>query len=119
MKKYYLKIEIRYSFKEYFDTEDYETKHISKTINSGLFNTEKECIDYGNEIIKENLWIEQYPGYIGNRLDRKFGRPFIAPHLKNGAHIFISVESLNIVDFEGINTELRKFSIEKITSKIV
>ena len=120
IKRYYLQIEITYSTpkNEDLDENAYQQSYFTRFINSDLFNTEEECIDYGNKIIDLNRWIEQYPGYKGLKLERRFGYPLVAPSLKNGAQIFISVKSLKVFNFEDINLELKKFNISKIKEKI-
>ena len=119
-KKYYLRIEFRYSIPrdETLEEDQYQNTYFTKKISSHLFETEDECIEYGNKIIQENRWMEQYPGHIGRRLTSKYGIPLVAPNLKNGVSIFISVDSLNILDFDTINSELKKFNIEKIEKEI-
>ena len=120
MKKYYLQVEIRYSIPrdESLDEDDYHQTCFSKFINSDSFNSEKECIAYGNKLIEDNRWMEQYPGYKGLKLTRRYGFPLQAPHLRNGAMIFISVLPLNIHNFDDMNTELRKFNIPIIRKEI-
>ncbi len=115
MKKYYFKIEIRYDIPA---TEDTESIYQTKTFTSDLFDNEKDCIDYGNKVIESNLWIEQYQGHVGQRLQRRYGYPLVAPRLKNGAQVFLSVLSLDILSFEDLCDELRKFNVPKITTKI-
>jgi hypothetical protein len=110
--KYYLQIEFRYTIRAI--DEESEDQYITKKINSDLFDYQVDCVDYGNKLIEANLWIEQYPGHIGRRLDNRFGSPLVAPSLKNGAQIFISVLKLNVLDFEGLNIELQKFNVSKI-----
>jgi hypothetical protein len=114
--KYYLQVEFRYTINTV--DEDQDDQHENKIINSDLFDSEKDCINYGNELIKNNLWIEQYPGSIGRRLERRYGRPLIMVSLKNGTQIFISVNKLNILDFFDLNVELKKFNISKITKEL-
>jgi len=119
MKKYYLQIEIRYTIpKDNAEGNEYQQLHFTKKIHSDLFNTEIECVIYGNKIIEANRWMEQYPGYKGLLLKRNYGYPLVAPSLKNGAQIFISVLTLNVNDYDTINEELQKFNIGKITEKL-
>lgn len=117
MTKYYLQIEIRYDTLKPSDVpeDDFVSTYHNKFIHSDLFETQKEAIDFGNKIIEDNKWIEQYPGYVGDRLNNRFGRPLVAPSLKNGAQIFISIQPLNILSFDSINEELRKFDTTFIT----
>lgn len=118
-KKYYLRIEIRYTYYIKTDVpEELDPNYTSKYMNSDTFDTEQECINLGNNLISSNSWAEQYPGMIGNRLKRRLGRPIVVLSLKNGAEIFITVESLNVMDYEELNSELIKFNINRITSKI-
>jgi len=116
MKKYYLSIEIRYSIPEDEEYEGYQQTCFNHFIHSEIFENKKDCIDYGNSIIKENLWMEQFPGHIGDRLNDKFS--LVAPSLKNGARIFIKVNTMNVLDFDHINIELKKFDKKRILSKI-
>jgi len=118
--KYYLKIEIRYSIPEdeNLPEDTHQQIYFNKFINSDLFNTEEECINYGNNLIIDNRWIEQYPGYKGLELKRKLGYPLVAPSLKNGAKIFISVRSLKIFNYIDMNLELQKFNIREIKEKL-
>lgn len=118
IKKYYLQIEIRYSIPrdESLSEDIYQQTCFNKFIHSDLFDTEKECIDYGNSLISKNRWIEQYPGYKGLKMDQRF--KLIAPSLKNGAKIFIKPEKLEIYNFEDMNLELQKFNINKILTKL-
>lgn len=115
--KYYLSIEIRYSYWEKAGDEE-EQKHPSKFMHSDLFDNEDACIKYGNSIIEANKWMEQYPGHVGKRLERRFGYPLVAPSLKNGAQIFISVLSLRICGADEMSAELQKFNIPAIKHKI-
>lgn len=118
-KKYYLQIEIRYSILEVLVEDVYERNYYTKIIHSHLFDSEETCIEYGNDVISKNRWIEQYPGYKDLKLERKYGYPLVAPNLKNGAQIFISIKTLNIFDsFYDINEELQKFNVKKINKKI-
>ena len=119
-KKYFLQIEIRYSIPENEDLPEdaYQQIYFKKYIHSNLFDTEKDCIKYGNEIIQENRWIEQFPGYKGLKLGRRFGDPLVGCRLKNGAQIFIQVKSILIHSFTKANTELQKFNIDNIYDKI-
>lgn len=114
-KKYYLKIEIRYRILE---EDDY--KYLTHIMQSDLFDEEKDCIDYGNKIINHNLWIERNTnlGNIDRRLERRYGYPLVVFRLKNRAEIFISVQELNIKEFEEINEELKKFDLSIITQAI-
>jgi hypothetical protein len=114
--KYYLQIEFRYTIRAI--DEESEDQRKTKKINSDLFDLEKDCLNYGNKIIENNLWIEQYPGLVGDRLNTRFGSPLIAPQLKNGTQIFISVLKLNVLDFDGLNAELSKFNVSKITKEL-
>lgn len=103
---YYLKIDIRYSVTTLIEDNEYDRNYYNKIIYSDSFETEKECIEYGNKLIENNLWMEQYPGTTGCRLTKRFGRPLVAFLLKNGTQIFISVETLNNLDFQNLNIEL-------------
>lgn len=114
--KYYLSIEIRYSYTAFAGEEDEAREHENKYIASDLFDTFEACMEYGNKIIEANNWTEQYPGYVGGRLKKQFN--LVAPSLKNGAQIFIKVKTLNINDAQEINAELQKFNIPKINGKI-
>lgn len=118
IKKYYLQIEIRYSIPidKSLDEDIYQRTYFNKFIHSNLFDTEKECIDYGNKLISNNRWMEQYPGYKGLEMSQKF--KLVAPSLKNGAQIFIKLEKLEIYNFEDMNLELQKFNINKINSEL-
>lgn len=120
MKKYYLKIEIRYNYREVIgdDEDDYEVRGEKEIIHSDLYDDEKDCIALGNKLISENRWIEQYPGYQNLKLERRFGYPLVAPSLKNGAQIFIGVYSLNVSEFDKMNETLRKFNIKGIHKKL-
>lgn len=119
MIKHYLEIEIRYSIpRDEAEGNEYQQTCFSKMIHSDLFYTEIECAIYGNKIIEANRWMEQYPGHKGLILKRNYGYPLVAPTLKNGAQIFISVKSLEINDLITISTELQKFNIDKITTKL-
>ena len=114
-KKYYLEIEIRYLIPE---TDELEEIRFNKFIHSGLFDNEDGCIFYGNNLIRRNRWIEQYPGYENSELDKKLGGPFEYFKLKNGAEIFITVKSLKIFDFNDMELELQKFNISEINEKL-
>ena len=118
-KKYYLQIEIRYSVSEELDEDVYERNYFTKFIHSPLFDNEEACIEHGNEVVSQNRWIEQYPGYKDLKLKRIYGLPLLAPRLKNGAQIFISVQTLNIsISLNDINEELQKFNLKIIDKKI-
>lgn len=106
--KYQLKIEIRYSEEVTIEGEKERTCK-KKIFHSGTFDTQENCIDYGNSIILDNLWMEQYPGYVGARLNNRFGYPLVRFGLKDRTEIFISVRKLGIMDTEEINKELRAF----------
>lgn len=118
--KYFLSVEFRYSFKTLIDDDpdEYETQYKTKIIHSDLFDTEKECTIFGNRLIGLNLWAEQYPGLIGQRLNNHFGLPLVMLSLKNGSTIFIKVNKLKILTFEDLNTELLKFNISKIEKEL-
>ncbi len=120
MIKYYLEVEIRYCYPEWIneDEGDYETKHENEKFHSHVFDEEKDCIDFGNKIIEDNRWMEQYPGYQNLKLERRFGYPLVAPSLKNRAQIFIGVRPLNVLSAGAIEEGLRKFNIDKITKKL-
>ena len=105
--KYYLTIDIRY---DTYNKELDETSHNTDILHSNLFDTEKECIDFGNKLIKDNLWMEQYPGLKGQKLERRFGHPLVRYTLKNRTDIFISVKNLNILNFGELNTKLNQFN---------
>jgi len=117
MKRFYLEIDIRYSHPEIVGEDECE-KYTTEKFHSHVFDEEKDCIYFGNKIISDNRWMEQYPGYIGLKLERRYGRPLVAPSLKNGVQIFISVKSLDILSAGGIEERLRKFNIDKITKKL-
>jgi len=119
MKKFYLQIEVRYSIpRDEAEGNEYQQTCFSKMIHSDTFFTEIECVIYGNKIIEANRWMEQYPGHKGLLLKRNYGYPLVAPTLKNGAQIFISVKSLEVTDLGTISAELQKFNIDKITEKL-
>jgi len=110
MEKYYLQVEIRYLI-EYLNEEN-EVVQIPKStfLHSELFKTEKECIIFGNKLIVDNIWMEQYPGCVGARLERKYGNPLVMFSLKNGTQIFISVKELTSFKYIDINNILREFN---------
>ena len=116
--KYYIQIEIRYSIPRdnNLDENEYQQTGFKKFIHSELFDTLEECISYGNKIIRDNCWVEQYPGYQGLHLSKRF--PLVAPSLKNGAQIYMKPEKLEIHDFDELNSELQKFNIPQITKKL-
>lgn len=122
MKKYYLEVEVRYTLYTLIHEEEneYDKDHENVKVHSDLFDTEKECIDYGNQIITNNLWMEQYPGDVGSRLERRYGYPLVFNTLKNGTQIILAVRSLEITESQGIEDLLRKFDLTgRITKKIV
>lgn len=118
MKTYYLKIEARYSVKTEEIDEDgevtFETHCKTKIYHSKEFSTLADAVDFGNQFIDKNKWLEQYSGYIGQRLKTGFGRPLVGFGLKNGAQVFISIETHDTPeDFEDV---LQFLDVERIES---
>lgn len=111
--KYFLQIEIRWTEQIERDGE-LITSSKSKNIHSETFDNINECIVYGNKIIDKNKWVEQYPGYVGQRLNIRFGSPLCMFSLKNRSDIFISVCTLNIYDFGDTCHELQQFKKVKL-----
>lgn len=104
--KYYIEIELRYDTYTIDEDGDIESsRYHNPKKTSELFDSEKEAIDFGNSLIKQNLWVEQYPGYVGERLNRKFGSPLVMFGLKNNSKIFIAVRKVE----ESAEQELNDF----------
>ena len=95
MQSYFVKIEARFTVVRELTDDDgeliSERECIIKVFYSKKFDSQKDAIDFGNKFITDNLWLEQYPGYVGQRLNNRFGTPLVGYILKNGAQVFISV----------------------------
>lgn len=115
--QFYLEIEIRYNLPE-MDEEDDDgvSRYREKIFHSELFNTKQECVDFGNKFISANTWIEQFPGYVGDRLSTRFD--IVACRLKNGTYISMKIKKKHTGDLESLNAELRKFNVDKIEGEI-
>lgn len=94
--KYYVSVEIRHVFKD----ADGEINHKTITKTSVLFDNKSEAITFGNDIIVQNKWIVQYPGYEGQFLNEYSNLVMFV--LKNHAQVFIKVckfDELKLNDF--------------------
>ena len=104
MKIYYVKIEARYTVrtnKQDDDGEDYV--HSTKIVHSEHWYTMDAAMACGNAFIESNKWLEQYPGYVGQRLHKGFGGTLVGYSLKNGAQVYISIETHDTPDnLEGV-----------------
>lgn len=118
MDKFYLKVEIRYTEQvpSHYDGEELFTpEYRTEMMHSDTFDTEKECIDYGNAIIARNAWMRQNKGSMDSWLKRRLGHPLclfaVTPGNKriSRADIFISVKQIKVTGAAAIEVALQKF----------
>lgn len=117
MNKYYLEIEFRYTY-YVGEGEDREREYETKKIHSDIYDNIDDCIKLGNDLIKQNNWMIQFPGCVGANLNKKYGMPLEVIRLKNGAEIYISVRKLNVLDFDSLNDEINKFNLPIIKKRL-
>lgn len=113
--KYYTKLELRYTTHGEIDENgDEDTNYYNHILTSKLFETEKEAINFGNELIEKNKWIEQYPGRTNQILKRSYGFPLVVYPLKNSAEVYISVHKIDESSMEEMNELLQIVNVPKL-----
>lgn len=110
--KYQIRIEFRYTVpSSYIDSDTGETiedKECKRhTISSELIDDLDEAVKRVNDLIANNRWIEQFPGYKGSGISKKFRLERVM--LKNNTEIYFEVKTINLMSMAGMEQELLKF----------
>jgi len=112
--KFYIQLELRYDIYTTDEDGDTESTYCNVKSTSELFDTEKDAINFGNSLIAQNLWMEQYAGHVGQRLVRRWGSPLVVFSLKNGARIFLSVEKVDESSNQELNDILQRVNKNRL-----
>lgn len=93
--KYFLTFDLRYDVRTIDEDGDIDKDYKNEIYSSKLFDTKQEAWDFGNTVIKNNLWMEQYPGYQNVRFNKDiYSRSLVSFSLRNGANIYIKVNEV-------------------------